>query len=54
MARSWGKIGDRINIVSDLVDTENYGRELLIVNARLLLKHLCIYIKTIFDMNNIV
>lgn len=54
IARSWGKIGDRIDTVSYLVDTEQYGEELLKINAKLLWKHPYIYIKSIFDMNNIV
>lgn len=54
IARSWGKIDDHIDTVSYLVDTEQYGRKLLKINAKLLLNHPYIYVKSIFDMNNIV
>jgi len=53
ISRGWGKIGNRINTVSTLVDTEEYGKDLLKVNANLLIHHPYIYVKSIFDMNNI-
>ncbi len=54
ISRSYGKIGDRIHIVSKLVDSEQYGLKLLKINLKLLLQHPCIYLKSIFDMNNII
>lgn len=53
VTRSWGKIGTRIDTVSELVETEQYGKDLLKINAKLLLHHPDIYVKSIFDMNNI-
>ena len=54
LARGWGKIGGRINTVSNLIDTEQYGKDLLRINIKLLVNHPYIYVKSIFDMNNIV
>ena len=54
LSRGWGKIGNRINTVGDLIDNEQYGRDLLKINLKLLKNHPYIYIKSIFDMNNII
>lgn len=55
ISRGWGKIGyERITKVSDMIDDEGYGKKLLRINMKLLVHHPYIYIKSIFDMNNII
>lgn len=54
ISRSYGKIGDRIDVVNNLIENEGYGLKLLKINAKLLVRHPYVYLKSILDMNNII
>ncbi len=54
ISRSWGKIGDRIYIVQQMVDEEDFGIQLLKINLKLFLRHPKTYIISLFDMNSII
>lgn len=54
ISRSWGKIGEDVNKVEQLVDTNGFGKKLIEINAKLFLKHPIIYLRAFFDMNSII
>ncbi|MDE6252655.1 MAG: hypothetical protein K2M78_08460 [Lachnospiraceae bacterium] len=54
ISRRWGRIGGHIDTLSNLIDNEAYGTKLLKINMKLLVHHPYRYIKSIFDMNNII
>lgn len=53
MSRPWGNLGDRYFAFRDLVDNEDFGSDLIKINAKLFAQHPIIYARAIFDMNSI-
>lgn len=54
ISRSWGKIGNDIYTIEDKVENEEYGKELIRINAKLVLQHPIIYLTAFFDANTLV
>lgn len=54
ISRSWGEIGNDIYIIEDKIENEGFGKELIRINAKLLLQHPIIYLTAFFDANTLV
>ena len=54
ISRFWGKIGDYVWNFEKEVDDNNFGKELLRLNAKLVISHPILYITSIFDASSIV
>lgn len=53
ISRSWGTIGDKISVVEQLIQEEDYGSFLIKLNAKILVKNPRLYLRAFFDMNSI-
>ena len=54
ISRSWGVIGDDIYTIQEMIEDKGFGKELIRLNAQILIKHPLIYMTTFFDANTIV
>ncbi len=54
ISRPWGTIGEDIYTVQELVDHHGFGKDLLRMNAKLLLGHPVNYLTAFLDMNSMV
>lgn len=54
ISRPWGTIGEDIYTVQELVDHHGFGKDLLRMNAKLLLEHPIIYMTAFLNMNSMV
>lgn len=55
LARVWGKVGSQdANRLEDLVRYDNFGIDMLKINAKLAIHHPIVYFRAFFDMNSMV
>ncbi len=54
ISRSWGRIGDTVWKFEEAVENKGLGKELIRINAELVLQHPVIYITALFDASSII
>ena len=54
ISRYWGKLDRGVDKLEMLIWTENYGMDLLKLNAKLLIRHPAVYLKNFLDLNTMV
>ena len=54
ISRSWGRIGDKVRKFAEAVEEKGVGKELIRMNAELLLTHPVIYVTALFDASSII